>query len=98
MMNGKWRKAVSIHHLPLTVDRFPLAFARPSHYHVTLPVFVRKSVQKRQILEHFFITGQTGAFPHKSEAPAEENDSCLAINFAEAKRKSPDLAGSEARA
>jgi hypothetical protein len=54
MVNGKWTKAVSIHHLPFTIDRFPLAFAPPSLYHVTLPAFVRESVRGRRIFGQFF--------------------------------------------
>jgi hypothetical protein len=76
----------------LTIDLFSLAFASFSHYHVTLPVFVRQSVQKGQIFRAIFHFCHQGAFPHRSEAPAEENDSCLAINFAEAKRKKPGSA------
>ncbi|HWT02221.1 MAG TPA: hypothetical protein VN256_18360 [Pyrinomonadaceae bacterium] len=54
MANGKWTKAVSIHHLRFAGGRFPLAFAPLSLYHVRLLAFVRRGVRGRQIFGQFF--------------------------------------------
>ena len=84
---------VTCHLSPVTV--FRLAFALFSLYHVTLHVFVRISVQKQQVLRHFYILliGRVSSKYSKSAHSVEENDSCLAINSAGANRIRAGSAG-----